>query len=494
MNLLQQEISHVLNIIVVNNPKDWQLKLDDTEIVSAKNYLTDSRFAEMRNARVFNLCRSYRYQGLGYYVSLLAEARGQRVIPNTITIQDIKLQSIPKIISQELDELIQKSLSKLRSDKFTLSVYFGKNIAQQYDLLSKQLYNLLQAPLFKVQFVFNKKWTIQTINMIPLSEIPEHHQPYFLEFAKSYFAKKRFHNTKMQKTLYDLAILVNPEEKTPPSYKKAMKRFIDAAEDIGFRTKIITRDDIARIPEFDALFIRETTQVNHHTYRAARRAAAEGLVVIDDPKSILRCANKVYLAELLTKAKINTPKTLIVHKDNRQLIEQELGLPCVLKLPEAAFSKGVVKVSNPEALEKALDEYLAQSDLIIAQQYVPTDFDWRIGIMDKKPLFACKYHMAKNHWQIYNWQGKKSDTTGMADTLPIYQVPDNVVSTALKAANLIGDSLYGVDLKQIGDKVMVIEINDNPSIETGFEDAVLGDALYTTIMQSILHRIEAKKK
>ncbi|MDF2866901.1 MAG: glutathione synthase [Gammaproteobacteria bacterium] len=484
----------MLNIIVVNNPKDWQLTLTDTEVVSAKNYLTDSRFAEMRNARVFNLCRSYRYQGLGYYVSLLAEARGQRVIPSTTTIQDLKLQSIPRIISQELEDLIQKSLSKLKSDKFTLSVYFGKNVAQQYEILSKQLYNILQAPLFKVQFVFNKKWSIQTINTIPLNEIPEHHRPYFLEFAKSYFAKKRFHNTKMQKTLYDLAILVNPEEKTPPSNKRAMKRFIDAAEDVGFRTKIITKDDIARIPEFDALFIRETTQVNHHTYRTARRAAAEGLVVIDDPKSILRCANKVYLAELLTKAKINTPKTLIVHKDNRDLVEQELGLPCVLKLPEAAFSQGVVKVSSSEALQKALDDYLAHSDLIIAQQYTPTDFDWRIGIMDKKPLFACKYHMAKNHWQIYNWQGKKTDTTGMADTLAIDKVPEAVITTALKAANLIGDSLYGVDLKQIGDKVMIIEVNDNPSVDTGVEDEVLGDALYATIMKSILNRIEAKKK
>ncbi len=484
----------MLNIIVVNNPKDWQLTLADTEVVTAKNYLTESRYAEIRNARVFNLCRSYRYQGLGYYVSLLAEARGQRVIPSTTTIQDIKLQSIPRIISQELEDLIQKSLSKLKSDKFTLSVYFGRNVARQYEQLSKQLYNILQAPLFKVQFVFNKKWSIQTINTIPLNEIPQHHRSYFLEFAKSYFAKKRFHNTKLQKTLYDLAILINPDEKTPPSNKKAMKRFTDAAEDLGFRTKIITKDDTARIPEFDALFIRETTQVNHHTYRTARRAVAEGLVVIDDPKSILRCANKVYLAELLTKAKINTPKTLIVHKDNRDLVEQELGLPCVLKLPEAAFSQGVVKVNSCVALQKALDDYLAHSDLIIAQQYTPTDFDWRIGIMDKQPLFACKYHMAKDHWQIYNWHGKKSDTEGMADTLPIDKVPETVITTALKAANLIGDSLYGVDLKQIGDKVMIIEINDNPSVDTGVEDEVLGDVLYATIMKSIFNRIEAKKK
>ncbi len=64
--------------------------------------------------------------------------------------------------------------------------------------------------------------------------------------------------------------------------------------DRGSRTELITRDDSNRLSEFDALFIRETTSVDHHTNRIARKALAEGLVVIDDPESILRCSNKVY--------------------------------------------------------------------------------------------------------------------------------------------------------------------------------------------------------
>ena len=56
-------------------------------------------------------------------------------------------------------------------------------------------------------------------------------------------------------------------------------------------------------------------------------------------------------------------------------------------------------------------------------------------------------------------------------------------------ANLIGDGLYGVDLKRVGRRVVVIEVNDNPSIEAGYEDAVLKDALYREIMGSMLRRI-----
>jgi glutathione synthase/RimK-type ligase-like ATP-grasp enzyme len=71
----------------------------------------------------------------------------------------------------------------------------------------------------------------------------------------------------------------------------------------------ITRADIGRLPEFDALFIRDTTFANHYTYRFSRRATAEGLVVIDDPDSILKCNNKVYLAELLIRHNIPAPRT-----------------------------------------------------------------------------------------------------------------------------------------------------------------------------------------
>jgi len=51
-----------------------------------------------------------------------------------------------------------------------------------------------------------------------------------------------------------------------------------------------------------------------------------------------------------------------------------------------------------------------------------------------------------------------------------------------------------VDLKQIGNKPVVIEVNDNPSIDAGVEDNHLGDALYLRIMQEFLRRMERKRQ
>ena len=84
-------------------------------------------------------------------------------------------------------------------------------------------------------------------------------------------------------------------------------------------------------------------------------------------------------------------------------------------------------------------------------------------------------------------------TAGDSETLPLENVPETVVKTALKAASIIGDGLYGVDLKMIDGKVYVVEVNDNPNIDYGIEDLVSGNALYETIMQSFMNRIEIAK-
>ncbi len=485
------------NLIVLNKKSDWEFDTTGVELVSAKTYLTDPHYAELRNVRVLNLCRSYKYQSTGYYVSLLAEARGHKIFPNITTIQDLKSLSITRVISDEVDKMIQKKLKRLTSDHFTLSIYFGHNVSPSYDKLAKQLYGLFPAPLLRAQFCKKKKWVLQDISAIPVTEILEKHKNFVAKFAKEFFNKKRHDGAKKSSAIYDLAILINPEDKVPPSNKKALQLFAEAAENCGFSTELITKDDYGRIPYFDALFIRDTTAVNHYTYRFARRAHAEGMVVLDDPESIVKCTNKVYLTELLQKARVPTPKTLIVHKDNKDLIISELGLPCVLKQPDSSFSQGVKKAETEEKLAHALEEFLSSSDLIVCQEYIPTPFDWRIGIIDRTPIFACKYYMAKNHWQIYHWDDKpgKPDTPedGDFETLPIEAVPDKVIKTAIKAANLIGDGFYGVDLKQVNDKVYVIEVNDNPSVDAGVEDIVLQEKLYKIIMQSFLRRLEMQR-
>jgi hypothetical protein len=110
----------MIPLVVVENTKRWPLDLPGTDVVSAKSYLTEPRFSELRGATVFNLCRTYGYQTVGYYVSLLAAARGHRPLPSVETIQDLRLSPLLRIVSEGLDEIIQRNLASLRSPSLAL--------------------------------------------------------------------------------------------------------------------------------------------------------------------------------------------------------------------------------------------------------------------------------------------------------------------------------------------------------------------------------------
>ncbi len=481
----------MVTLIVVDEPRDWHLQIPSAEVVAARAYLTDSRFSGLRRPRVYNLCESYAYQATGYYVSLLAAARGHRPLPDVLTMQDIKSPALIRP-TEELEELMQRALQDLPEERIELSVYFGHQPEPRYQRLAQALFNVFPVPLLRASFLKRPKWRLQGLRPIPVGDIPAEQREFLRGAIERHFAR-RMPEPKAPAVRYELAILANPADKSPPSDPPALRKFEKAAEAHGFEAEIIGPDDFGRLAEFDALFIRETTQVNHHTYRFASRARSEGLIVIDDPDSIIRCANKVYLAELMTRLGIPTPKTMIVHRNNIDRVEAQLGLPCVLKQPDSSFSQGVVKVHDAAELKTALRQLLEKSDLVVAQEYVPTSFDWRVGVIDCKPLYVCRYFMARDHWQIYKQQAGGKMTGGRWETLAVSDAPAGVVSLGLRAANAIGDGFYGVDIKEIDGQYVVIEVNDNPSVERSVEDQVLGDALYEAIMQVFRTRLETAR-
>jgi glutathione synthase/RimK-type ligase-like ATP-grasp enzyme/ribosomal protein S18 acetylase RimI-like enzyme len=489
-NLEKQNIS---NIIIVRNPKKWELNIEGVKVVSAREYITDEKYRDLKNVRIFNLSNSYRYQKMGYYVSLLASARDHRVIPNVTTLRDFSSLALIRSLSDYIDEEIQKTLAKITDSKLSMYIYFGKSVNPKFTQLAYKLYQLFEAPLLQIVFSKNGKWIVQKVTPLSFKKVLPEHMDKVKEFASDYFSKKRFKKPRFKNYKYDLAILVNPDEKNPPSCPVALENFKKAGEKLGFYVDFITKNDFDQIPEYDALFIRETTSVHNHTYQFSRKAYAEGLVVIDDPWSILRCSNKIYQNERLKQNKIKTPETIILAKSTfRKGKELPIGFPMVLKQPDSAFSMGVVKVTNHEELESALKKLFNISDLIVAQEFLFSEYDWRIGILDQTPLYACRYYMAKNHWQIYKWDNETRQE-GDSDTLPLDEVPEIVLNTAVKAASLIGDGLYGVDLKYINGEVYIIETNDNPNIDSGIEDLVLKEEVYLKIMKSIFNRIEVNR-
>lgn len=481
--------------IVVDDLKDWGPYFPSDNVITFEDYLARGHGVKQARTQVINLCRSYRYLSKGYYCSLLAEARGQHVLPSVKTLNDLGRRSLYVLQLEGMDDLAEKSLSRTTKEgeeTIIIKSFFGETDREEFEDLSKSIFERLPCPILEIELKKRKTWQIVDLTPVSPKTLDDEEQTQFAN-ALDIFSRKVWKAPRARrKYRYDMAILVNSQEKLPPSDSAALKKFIKAGRSLGVDAELIEKRDFIRLAEYDSLFIRETTSIDHHTYKFAKKAESEGMVVIDDPTSILRCTNKIYLADLLTTNKVPVPKTHILIKNDRERMQhaiEDLGFPMVLKIPDGAFSRGVVKVKNEQELMDQCKELFQNSSLLLAQEFMYTEFDWRIGVLNNKPLYACRYYMVKNHWQIYQHGGTRV-SAGNFDTLPTYEVPKHVLDAALKATKLIGDSLYGVDLKQAGDRAVVIEVNDNPNVDSGVEDKFLGDDLYEQIMQDFVRRME----
>lgn len=489
-------------LIIVEKASDWGSYYPSENVVTAVDYLKEPLRAndgDRERTQVINLCRSYKYLGLGYYVSLLAEARGHKVIPSVRAINDLRRRSLYGVDIEDLNQKLAKFLPEGARDAtdFGLLLYFGQtNYAPLADL-ARQVFETFPCPILRIEFERQRMWQITSIKPAGLHTLSDGQEDAFAE-ALAGFSRKLWRKPRARrKYRYDLAMLHDPGDPMPPSNKKALKLFVEAGKELGIDVDPISKNDFARLAEYDGLFIRETTALDNHTYRFSHRADREDMVVIDDPVSILRCTNKIYLHDLLKSRKLSIPRTEIVFRDDAKrlaALPDLIGFPIVLKIPDGSFSRGISKVETLEQLKASAEQLFQHTALLLAQEYMYTEFDWRIGVLNGQPLYACQYFMSRGHWQIYNHGAAKGgDRVGRFKTLPVREAPAEVVKLALRATAAIGDGLYGVDIKATPERVVVIEVNDNPSIDAGVEDGYLGEDLYRRIMEEFLRRLERKR-
>src|SRR4029079_946562 len=98
------------------------------------------------------------------------------------------------------------------------------------------------------------------------------------------------------------------------------------------------------------------------------------------------------------------PTVMLADVNDLTRATDELGLPMVVEIPDGSFSRGVDKVQTAEELRRIADELFEETDLLLAQKFLPTEFDWRVGVLGGEPLFVCQYRMASGDWQIVTYR------------------------------------------------------------------------------------------
>lgn len=482
-----------VHVIVVEKRSDFRWPDPALRVMTAEEFVSERADARTRQRKVINLCRSYDYLSMGYYCSLLAEARGDRVTPSVETILDLQPRAdSPRLAS--LNRLIGGLDAVPRSvNSLSLHVFFGHSEDPQLADLAARSFELFRCPLLEIgleRLEGSNGWKIASLQPLDPRDVDPTRDSVFLE-ALERFTRRTWRPALVERApRMDLAILHDPRDTLAPSSPATLQNFVRVGQSMDIDVELIEKKDFARLTQFDALLIRDTTAVDQHTFKFAKKAAAEGMPVIDDPGSILRCTNKAFLAELLQGNGIATPRTRLVSRRTLSRLEDALAYPVVLKVPDGSFSRSVKKAESWKQFQDIAHSMFKESEIILVQDFMYTEFDWRVGILAGEPLFAARYFMTRDHWQILKHGADGKHEEGRTEAVAIQDTPRAVLDAAVRSANLVGDGLYGVDLKENASGVYVIEINDNPNIDAGMEDAILGDELYRKVLGHLLAQFE----
>ncbi len=253
----------------------------------------------------------------------------------------------------------------------------------------------------------------------------------------------------------------------------ALTNFRLAAFEQGHDLDFLFKSELKYIKNYDGILIRALTDPLNTSYVVARHAELLGKRVLDHSSAILICCDKVNMYKRLESKGVPIPESRYLAEEDLTAVTavrlfEELGVPLVLKAPNSSFSAYVDKVTSPEEFVKTGRRFLRRADRIVVQQYMPSDFDWRVITLAGRVLAVVKYTFAPSQWKLMDRtaEGEWARVVGTR----IEDADPRLLETALAAGAAIGSSLYGVDIKEIDGEYFVIEVNDNPTIAAGEED------------------------
>lgn len=512
-------------LVVVSRPGD--LANYHGPRLTADEFLEDDRAAAAAGAPVVNLCRSWRYLSKGYYVSLLAEARGLTVVPAPRDVLGWQPQRILRALEQAGVETARQEqrlrraggelplpapskevpppllVKQANGAGFRLAtpdevaepkLLLGRSSDPRFTRVAAAVFRVCPLPILRVRLLREeKRWKVVSVEPLKLGALDEHEREQLVHVLEARRTAPRLAEQEAEPDAAraSLAVLFEEGAAHLPSTPETIERLERVAQRCGLHVSRVGLRDLAHLGDYDALFIRTLTGPDLPSFAFALQAESLGMPVIDDTTSILRCCNKVFLHELLTRGGVPTPKTRVVARGTKfEELAAELGRPIVLKLPDGSFASAVFKVKDEEEWARRSHDLFERSPLLLAQEYRPTAFDWRVTTLAGEPLFACRYYMARGHWQIAYATGHGT-RFGRVEAVRVDAVPPEVLAQAVRASKLVGNGLYGVDLKETPEGTVVIEVNDNPNIDLGYDDAVAGDTVYEALARHFLGAIEA---
>ncbi|MGE3998264.1 MAG: RimK-like ATPgrasp N-terminal domain-containing protein, partial [Variibacter sp.] len=171
-------------VILVDQPKDFPNADTPHKVITTSEYLARPRLFDLGRPKLVNLSRSYAYQSKGYYASLLAEARGHRVVPTVETMLELREAKLYERALPELEDELNRCARKADfqlEGELKLLFCFGIARDVRFEAFGRLLFDWFRCPALEVTVAPGDWLTIDRIRPRTLTRLANGEGDFFRE-------------------------------------------------------------------------------------------------------------------------------------------------------------------------------------------------------------------------------------------------------------------------------------------------------------------------
>lgn len=259
----------------------------------------------------------------------------------------------------------------------------------------------------------------------------------------------------------------------PNSY--STRRLKEAAESRGHQVKVLNTLKFAidlergspdlyyqqkKLSHYDAVLPRIGASITYYGTAVVRQFQEMDVFCANSAHGILNSRDKLRSLQILSRHHIGIPKTNFVtsKKDVLPAIQRVGGAPVIIKLIEGTQGIGVLLAESTKSAEAIIELLQSQKQNVLVQKFVAESKgkDIRALVVGDRVVAAMRRVAQGQEFRSNVHRG------GIAEAV---ELDEQYRQTAVRAAQILGLRVAGVDMLEGTDGPQIMEVNSSPGLE-----------------------------
>jgi ribosomal protein S6--L-glutamate ligase len=253
------------------------------------------------------------------------------------------------------------------------------------------------------------------------------------------------------------------------------RRFVEAAEQRGHDVEVINTAKLAidlqqgdpdlfykqrQLDLFDAVLPRIGASLTYFGTAVVRQFEQMDIFSANSSAGISNSRDKLRSMQIFSRHHIGIPATAFVRekKDVLPAIERVGGAPVIIKLIEGTQGIGVLLAETVKSAEAIIELLQSQKQNVLIQKFVAESKgkDVRAFVVGDEVVGAMRRVAQGQEFRSNVHRGGKTE---------MIDLDDQYRETAVKAAQIMGLKVAGVDMLEGKDGPQIMEVNSSPGLE-----------------------------